>query len=105
MTPFDIDPDDLQTVRAILRQHVPELEVRVFGSRVKRTARRTSDLDLALMTEEPLDTLRMADLRDAFSESDLPFKVDLIDWASTGDRFRQIVERQNQVLQPLLAAE
>lgn len=94
--PIDINPGDLETVRRILQKHVPELEVRAFGSRVSVawTARETSDLDLALMTTEPLDLLRVAEMRDAFDESDLPFRVDLVDWATTSENFRKVIERE-----------
>jgi len=94
--PIDINPGDLETVRRILQKHVPELEVRAFGSRVSVswTARETSDLDLALMTTEPLDLLCVAEMREAFDESDLPFRVDLVDWAATSENFRKVIERE-----------
>ena len=96
MKPIDVNPGDLETVRRILQKHVPDLEVRAFGSRVSVawTARETSDLDLALMTTEPLDLLRVAEMRDAFDESDLPFRVDLVDWAATSENFRKVIERE-----------
>lgn len=94
MTPLDIGGRDLETVLRILREHVPEHPVRAFGSRVRGTARRTSDLDLAIMTDRPLGAARTAALRDAFSESDLPWKVDLLDWAETGEDFRMLVDAE-----------
>jgi len=96
--PIDANPTDLKTVRKILDAHVPKIEVRAFGSRVSWTARETSDLDLALMTDEPLDTLQMALLREAFTNSDLPFRVDIVDWATTSSRFRKVIERDYVVL-------
>ena len=89
MTPIDIRPADLATVRRILREHVPALEVRAFGSRVAWNARETSDLDLALMTDEPLSIDRTAKLRAAFTDSDLPCRVDIVDWAAASESFRQ----------------
>ena len=89
----------MDIVLDILRDLAPEIEVRAFGSRVAWSARETSDLDLALMTDEQLPTSRMADLREAFSESDLPFKVDLLDWASVAENFRKIIEREYVVVQ------
>ena len=98
MKPLDVSPADLETVRTILLRHVPEYEVRAFGSRVRGTARRASDLDLAIMTARPLEAARMADLRAAFTESDLPFRVDLADWATTNEAFRKIIEAQATVI-------
>lgn len=96
---INIHPKDLETVQAILAKHVPKLEVRAFGSRVQGTARNTSDLDLAIMTDTPITILNMADLREAFSESDLPFNVDIIDWATTHTNFRQLIKKQYAIIQ------
>ena len=98
MRPIDIAPADLETVRCILREHAPELEVHAFGSRVSWTARETSDLDIALLTEEPLSIARMTNLKAAFTKSYLPFRVDIVDWASTSENFRKVIEHEHVVL-------
>ena len=98
MRPIDISPAELETVRQILREHATELEVRAFGSRVSWAARATSDLDLALMTDEPLGIAQAADLKASFTKSDLPFRVDVVDWASTSDSFRKVIEKEYVVL-------
>ena len=98
MKPIDIAPADLETVRCILREHTPGLEVRAFGSRVSWTARETSDLDIALLTDEPLSTARMTNLKAAFTKSYLPFRVDIVDWASTSESFRRVIESEHVVL-------
>ena len=51
------------------------------------------------MTARPLDLHTLAELREALTESDLPFKVDLLDWAATGEAFRRIVEQEGVVVQ------
>jgi type I restriction enzyme, S subunit len=45
-----------------------------------------------------LDWRTSAALADDFSESDLPFKVDVIDWAVTSMAFRKIIEKDKVVL-------
>lgn len=93
---IDISPDQWDIVRNILQEHVPGLEVWAFGSRAKWTAKQYSDLDLAIITkEEPLPLETSAALREAFSESDLPWKVDVVDWAATGEDFRKVIERDH----------
>ncbi len=51
-----------------------------------------SDLDLALMTEYPLSLHQGARLTEAFEESNLPFKVDIIDWASINESFKKTIQ-------------
>lgn len=99
MTTLDLDPSALEMVRAILREQVSGMEVRAFGSRVTGTSRRMSDLDLAFMTSEPMDLSRRALLRESFTESALPIRVDVVDWAATGETFRRIIEEAYVVVQ------
>lgn len=48
---------------------------------------------------EPLDTAALADLREDFNASDLPFKVDLVEWATTAAPFREVIARAKVVIQ------
>lgn len=96
---LELRPEELQMVREILQRHVPGRTVWAFGSRVQGRARRFSDLDLAVLGEQPLAAATQADLAEDFTESDLPFKVDIVDWATTPERFRQIVRGQYVELQ------
>ena len=99
MKPIDIAPADLEIMQRILSQYVPSLEVRAFGSRVTWNARATSDLDLALFTAKPLDFTLKAELQEAFAQSDLSFRVDIVDWAATSEDFREVIEQECVVLQ------
>ena len=94
MKTIDLRPGELECVLRTLARHVPEREVWAFGSRTSGTATEFSDLDLAVLGDAPIPDAVLADLREAFRESDLPFKVDVIDWATTQDYFRRIVERR-----------
>lgn len=98
--PIDISLEEWRIVRDILRKHVPDHEVWAFGSRAKRTAWTYSDLDLAIITDQPLSLKVHGDLAEDFSESDLPFRVDILDWTTTRDNFRRIVENDKVVVQP-----
>jgi type I restriction enzyme S subunit len=95
---IDIRPDLWLIVCDILRKHVPGQEVWAFGSRVKGTTKPYSDLDLAVISDKPLPLDVLAGLAEDFSESDLPWRVDVVDWAATSDSFRRIIERNKVVL-------
>ena len=91
--PVDMAQEDWKLVLRILHEQAPGTEVWAFGSRARRTAKPYSDLDLALITDKPLSLAQLACLRDAFDSSDLPIRVDLVDWASASDAFRRIIEQ------------
>ena len=92
---LDLTSEQLAEVRSILSQHIPERAVRAFGSRVNGTAKPFSDLDLVVMGDVPLEFRQLAALKDAFAESSLPFRVDIVDWATTSAEFRAIVGQGN----------
>ena len=96
---IEISPGHWNIVRGILRELVSDREVWSFGSRALFRAKKHSDLDLAILGGEPLSLTALAALRDAFAESDLPFRVDIVDWATTGEGFRRIIGRDRVVVQ------
>jgi type I restriction enzyme S subunit len=95
---IDVDPRHLETVKTILCRSVPGREVWVFGSRPARTAKAHSDLDLAIIGDEPLSLGQLAVLENDFDESELPFKVDVVDWAAASEPFRQVIRKTAVVL-------
>ncbi len=89
----------LAQIKRILNTHVPEFEARAYGSRVNGSAEEYSDLDLAIVGDGPIDWRKIAVLKNAFSESDLPFIVDVVDWHSLSPEFIKIVEQGYEVIQ------
>jgi type I restriction enzyme S subunit len=97
--PIDVTPEQWTIVRDILKEHVPDHEVRAFGSRATWTAKPYSDLDLTVITAEPLRTDVFAAVREAFTESDLPWRVDVVDWSLLAQPMRSEVARDWVVVQ------
>jgi type I restriction enzyme S subunit len=95
---LDLRADYLKIVQDILQKHVPEREVWAFGSRAKWLAKEYSDLDLCILGDAPLSFSTLGLLEEAFDESDLPYKVDLVDWATTSESFRKIIEGEKVVI-------
>lgn len=86
--------DELSEVRAILKHCLPaDVTVRAFGSRAGGKPKPWSDLDLSLEASEPLSLSVLAALREAFSESALPWKVDLVDYRTASAEFAAIIDR------------
>lgn len=88
---LELSPEQIDLVRAILRRHVPGFRVVAYGSRVQGRARPSSDLDLAIIAPQaiPLGTLGL--LQDDFAESDLPFRVDVVDRGSLAPDFQTLI--------------
>ena len=96
---IDLAERHLETIRRILAQYAGDCEVRAFGSRGNGTATEYSDLDLAIVGKGKISRRVKMLLREAFEESDLPFRVDILDYNAVSDEFRAIIEENYEVIQ------
>ncbi|MFM5894506.1 MAG: nucleotidyltransferase family protein [Novosphingobium sp.] len=81
-------------VGAILQKHLtPDIMVHVFGSRASGRCKPWSDLDLVLEAAEPLPLTLIAALREAFEDSALPWKVDIIDRKAVSGSFGRLIDQ------------
>jgi uncharacterized protein len=96
--PLDLHPNHLAIVRNILAQQVPQHTAWAFGSRVKETARQFSDLDIGLEGKQVLGYEQKANLKLAFSESNLPFVVDVVELATCSSAFAQAIATERVLL-------
>ncbi|MCS6772359.1 MAG: nucleotidyltransferase domain-containing protein [Kiritimatiellae bacterium] len=78
---------------------MPECKVLAFGSRVEGNAKAYSDLDLAIVGERVLPFKTVWRLREAFEESDLPFRVDVVDWHAVSEKFRDVIKKRSVPIQ------
>ncbi|HJZ23355.1 MAG TPA: nucleotidyltransferase domain-containing protein [Candidatus Babeliales bacterium] len=79
-----MDPRHWLMVTAILQKY--PYTFYAFGSRVKGTHRPLSDLDICFMDDIPWNIRSHID--EDFENSDLPFKVDVVDWNMSDENFR-----------------
>ncbi len=95
----DLPADHRRLVLNILRAYLPQsAKIWAFGSRATGRARRYSDLDLVIDAGRLLTLDEFAKLGEVFSDSDLPYRVDLVDWHDIGDRWRQRIVAERVVL-------
>ena len=76
---IDMNPKARRTIKELLQRYLPGVTVWAYGSRVKWTARPDSDLDLVVFANQEQRS-NVANLREAFEESSLPFRVDVFIW-------------------------
>ncbi len=96
---IDLPPSQLETVKRILVQQVPQCEVRAFGSRINQTAKKWSDLDLAIVGSAKLEPHALYDLKEAFEDSDLSICVDVLDWHTISSEFQAVINVGYEVVQ------
>lgn len=93
---IDLDQEQLGLLKAILKRHIPDKTVWAYGSRVTWKAGETSDLDLAVFD---CDSMQIYDMKEALEESDLLISVDVMDWESIPEKFKENIRKKYVVLQ------
>ncbi len=94
---IDISTNQRKTILELLRKYLPNTTAWVYGSRVKWTSRPQSDLDMVVFAAPEQDR-QVSNLREAFEESNLPFRVDLFVWDTVPEQFHEQIEADHVVL-------
>ncbi len=62
----------------------------VFGSRVNGKASKWSDIDVGILGSERIPTYIMGNIKDDLEEMPILYKIDVVDFASVSQKFRNI---------------
>ncbi|MCY4520622.1 MAG: restriction endonuclease subunit S [Caldilineaceae bacterium] len=91
---IDIAVEEHKMIVELLTRYLPGTVAWAFGSRTKSSGTPRSDLDLVVFAT-PEQQQQVNGLRDAFEESNLPFRVDLSVWDDVSDAFRNHIEAEH----------
>jgi predicted nucleotidyltransferase len=81
-----VSGSELKIIKSILQANIPDCKVKAFGSRINGTFKHNSDLDLAVIGKSKLGF------------SNLPFRVDVLDYNSLSQNFRNIIDKNYELL-------
>lgn len=97
---FHLQPKHRELLETLLREHLPDVEVWAYGSRVSGKSHDGSDLDLVLRGPglKEIPPRQLGDFEEAVRESTVPFLVEARDWARLPERFHGEIERNHAVL-------
>ncbi len=76
---------------SLLSKH--KIAVLLFGSYAKGNAKKDSDIDLAIKGSAPLDLSFWSQLEEEFRNSDIPQKIDLVDYHRVSPSFQRVIDR------------
>lgn len=86
-----LTPQQSSLVIETIQHYFPDASILFFGSRVTGKHKKTSDLDVCIKQKSFLDLANWSKLEEDFSQSDLPFKIDLIDWNRVTPEFQSLI--------------
>lgn len=67
-----------------------EYQVFIFGSRATEKEKKFSDYDIGIFGKKPVPWKILSLIEEALEESDLPYKVDVVDFSLVSQGFRKI---------------
>jgi type I restriction enzyme S subunit len=95
---INVKDNELRIIKDIIGEYAADCKVYAFGSRVKNTQKRFSDLDLFFDAEKKMGFLRIQKIKEAFQESDLPYRVDVVDYNDISEKFREITSGEKEII-------
>jgi predicted nucleotidyltransferase len=93
-----LDVQVRDVLKKTVRTHLPNEAYRVFifGSRATKASRKFSDIDLGIEGPVPLTSKQYIQLANALDETDIPYKIDLVDFSEVSEKFK-IIALQNTI--------
>ena len=96
MKSIDLDQKLLDKILGILWSFLPDENTNfyIFGSRAKGTAKKFSDIDIAIdLSGKKINNFIKIKLETAFEDSTIPYKVDIIDLNNISEDFKKCIEK------------
>ncbi|MGN0031775.1 MAG: nucleotidyltransferase family protein [Candidatus Gastranaerophilaceae bacterium] len=84
---IDLEEKYINFVRETVKKYLQDCKIYIFGSRVKNTAKKYSDIDIALKSD-CLNEKILLKIKNEFEDSTLPYEVDLIDLNTISEKFK-----------------
>jgi uncharacterized protein len=88
---IDLDKEDYNVLLNILKNHLENCEIFVFGSRAEGRGRKFSDVDICIKGKKEIPREVINNLKETLSESSLPVSVDIIDYHAISPEFRSVI--------------
>jgi type I restriction enzyme S subunit len=92
---INLEDKYLASLKNILKNGLgkTKCEVLLFGSRASGKNNKTSDIDIVVKSQEPITAL-ISYIKELFEESNIPYKVDVLEYHRTGETLRKNIDKE-----------
>lgn len=92
-----LDAKIKQKIIAVISALIPDAKIYLFGSRVRDTNAEWADIDIALDAGRPLSLQDVDEVKSMFGESNIMYKIDVVDFHQINDVMREEILRERVV--------
>ena len=90
---FGLEKRHLDFILQVLQKNIPQAKFYIFGSRAKGNHKEYSDIDIAVkLGKETLSADVLGKILIEFSDSTLPYEVDIVDLNAIDDKFKNLIK-------------
>ena len=89
---FGITKKEHTIILNILKEYFDNYSFYYYGSRVKGTFNKTSDLDILIKSNQEMPLKDLVELKEKFDESSLPYIVNFTDYNNIDDNFYSLIK-------------
>ncbi len=90
---FGLEKRHIDFILDTLKQYIPNGKFYIFGSRAKGTNKEYSDIDIAVKCDdEKISADILGKLLITFTDSTLPYEVDIVDLNAIDENFKTLIE-------------
>ena len=87
---IDLDKKYIDIIKKTINSELSNYKLYIFGSRVKGNAKKYSDIDLAIESNELTDKIKSR-LDFLFENSTIPYEIDIINLNTITENFRNCI--------------
>lgn len=88
---INLEDKYIDFIKKTISKYLGSFEVYLYGSRVKGTSKKYSDVDIPLLSDELTEDIK-SKINIDFENSTFPFKVDIIDLKTISDDFKILIK-------------
>ena len=93
----ELDEKIKQKIIAVISALMPDVKIYLFGSRARGTNGPRSDIDIALDGGKLLPIQDVDEIKSMFKESNIMYKIDVVDFYSVTDLMRGEILRERVI--------
>lgn len=94
---MNLEEETKLKIISLLTVLFPDAKIYLYGSRARGDHQESSDIDLAIDSHTKLSFTKLGEARSILEASQIPHRVDIVDYNSASERLRPLIDQDKIV--------